>query len=372
MRIDIISLFPEYFQGPFDASIVGRARRKEILDLHLIDLREFGEGTYRQVDDRVYGGGPGMVLMPGPIKQALAQSKRGVSPGQQVRTIYLSPQGKPLTAEKCRELSALDHLILLCGHYEGIDQRIIDTEVDEEISIGDYVLTNGCLPAIVLVDGTVRFIPGVIGHSDASRQDSFENVLLDCPHYTRPEVFEGEAVPPVLLEGHHGEIARWRHQQALEKTRRVRPDLYVRYASKQRMLNKISSVKPKHDALAFGERGVEALTLSVEQLRRSRRFYREVLGLHLIQESPEQLCFALGQQHLRLVEGAPFSGNTSVVLERSIHDPDHGRRLIERVLRTPEGGVWVEESTSSQPSVVWLRDPDGYEWRVRLVSTEES
>lgn len=220
MIIDILSLFPDYFKGPFDESILKRARQKEILDIRLIDIRAFADNRYRKVDDRPYGGGPGMVMMPQPVSAAIRHVKREKS-----RVIYLSPQGALLTADKCRELACEEHLILLCGHYEGIDQRVLDHEVDEEISIGDYVLTNGCLAAIVLVDGVARFIPGVLGDERAAQEDSFEEGLLDCPHYTRPEIFEGQVVPPVLLGGHHKEIADWRKKKALEKTRRVRPDL---------------------------------------------------------------------------------------------------------------------------------------------------
>lgn len=220
MRIDILSLFPGYFTGPFDESIIKRAREKGLVEIRLTDIRNFADNRYRRVDDRPYGGGPGMVMMPQPVTAAIRQVKT-----PEARVIYLSPQGKVLTAAKSRELAEEKHLILLCGHYEGIDQRALDIEVDEEISIGDYVLTNGCLAAIVLVDSVLRFIPGVLGHELAADEDSFENGLLDCPHYTRPEVFEGLSVPSVLLSGNHQEIARWRREQALKKTGYVRPDL---------------------------------------------------------------------------------------------------------------------------------------------------
>ncbi len=161
-----------------------------------------------------------MVLMPDPVVKAIRSVKRDGS-----RVIYLSPQGAPLTAKKCRELASLPHVILLCGHYEGIDERIIEAEVDEEISIGDYVLTSGCAAAIVVVDAVCRFIPGFLGHEKAAEEDSFENGRLDCPHYTRPEVFEGRAVPQVLLSGNHKQIEEWRRTRAVIKTRKMRPDL---------------------------------------------------------------------------------------------------------------------------------------------------
>lgn len=223
MQIDILSLFPGYFQGPFDESIIMQARKKGILDIRLTDIREFTENRHRRVDDRPYGGGPGMVMMPQPTVAAIRHVKT-----PEARVIYLSPQGALLNAAKSRELAQESHLILLCGHYEGIDQRALDLEVHEEISIGDYVLTNGCLAAIVVVDSVVRFIPGVLGHASAAEEDSFEKGLLDCPHYTRPEHFEGCEVPAVLLSGHHQEIAKWRQEQALKKTGRIRPDLLNR------------------------------------------------------------------------------------------------------------------------------------------------
>lgn len=221
MRIDILSLFPDYFKGPFDESMIMQARKKGLLDIRLVDIRDFADNKFRRVDDRPYGGGPGMVLMPQPVTKAVRSIKT-----PHAKVIYLSPQGIPLTAAKCRELAANEHLILLCGHYEGIDERALELEVDEEISIGDYVLTNGCLAAIVLLDAVVRFVPGVIGHELAAAEDSFEQGMLDCAHYTRPEVFEEKQVPEVLLSGDHKKIAEWRRRSALEKTRRSRPDLY--------------------------------------------------------------------------------------------------------------------------------------------------
>lgn len=220
MKIDILSLFPGYFKGPFDESIIGQARKKGLLDIQCIDIRDFADNRHHRVDDRPYGGGPGMVLMVHPVTQAIHSVKKENS-----RVIFLSPQGPVLTAKKCRELAVCEHLILLCGHYEGIDERVLESEVDEEISIGDYVLTNGCLAAIVLIDGVVRFVPEVLGHEAAADEDSFESGLLDCPHYTRPENYKGKAVPEVLLSGNHQKIAEWRKSKALEKTRSVRPDL---------------------------------------------------------------------------------------------------------------------------------------------------
>ena len=222
MKIDILSLFPEYFRSPFDESIIKRAREAGIIDIRLTNIRDYSENRHRRVDDRPYGGGPGMVLMPGPVTQAIRAVKQENS-----WIVLLSPQGKTLSAEKCRQLAQKEHLVLICGHYEGIDERAL-SEVHEEISIGDYVLTNGCAAALVVIDATVRFIPHVLGHALAAQEDSFENGLLDCPHYTRPEVYKGQQVPQVLLSGDHKKIAEWRRGRALEKTMRNRPDLLQR------------------------------------------------------------------------------------------------------------------------------------------------
>lgn len=221
MQVDILSLFPGYFQGPLDVSLLKRAREKGILDVRLIDIRDFAEGKHGKVDDRPYGGGPGMVLMPGPVCEAVRSVKRSES-----KVIFLSPRGAPLSPSICQRLSLCDHMILVCGHYEGIDQRAIDKEAEEEISIGDYVLTNGCSAALVLLDAVSRFIPGVIGNEEAAGNDSFQEGVLEGPQYTKPLCFEGLFVPEVLVSGHHGKIAKWRKEKGLEKTRKVRPDLF--------------------------------------------------------------------------------------------------------------------------------------------------
>lgn len=220
MEIDILSLFPEYFRGPFDVSMLLRAREKGLIEIRHSDIRDFAENKHQRVDDRPFGGGPGMVLCPGPVARAIRSVKKSTS-----HVIYLSPQGNLLSPAKCQELAKKEHLVFLCGHYEGVDERILQTEIDEEISIGDYVLTNGCVAAIVVIDAMSRFIPGVIGHPDAVWEDSFQNGMFDSPHFTRPEVFEGMEVPPVLREGNHAEILKWRRKQAYEKTRRIRPEL---------------------------------------------------------------------------------------------------------------------------------------------------
>lgn len=222
MEIDLLSLFPEYFSGPFDVSMIKRAQDAGYLEIRHTDIRDFAENKHGRVDDRPFGGGPGMVLCPGPVVRAIRSVRK---PGAHV--IYLSPQGRLLSAAKSQELATKGHLVLLCGHYEGVDERVLKSEIDEEISIGDYVLTNGCAAAVVLIDAMARFIPGVIGHPDAVHEDSFQEGIFDSPHYTRPENFEGMEVPAVLLQGNHAEIRKWRKAEALKKTGRVRPDLLL-------------------------------------------------------------------------------------------------------------------------------------------------
>lgn len=229
MRFDILSLFPDYFKSPFDVSIIKRAREKGLIEINLVDIRVFAGGKHQQVDDRLYGGGPGMVLMVEPVARAIRSVKRENS-----QVIYLSPQGRPLTAKKCEALAKKKHLIFLCGHYEGVDQRAIDLEVDEELSIGDFVLTSGASAAIVLLDAISRFIPGVIGNEEATQQDSFANGLFDAPVYTRPPIFEGLEVPLVLRQGHHAEIDRWRKHTAYQKTKHVRPELIEQLIEKEK------------------------------------------------------------------------------------------------------------------------------------------
>lgn len=224
MEIDILSLFPKYFIGPFEVSIIKRAIDNNLVKIRLKDIRDYSIDKHRKVDDRPFGGGPGMVLSPQPVSDAIRDVKKENS-----HVIYLSAQGRKFDAEKAKELSTYEHLVFLCGHYEGIDERIIQKEIDEEISIGDYILTNGCLPAIVVIDAILRFIPGVLGNPLAAEKDSFNDGLLEGPHYTRPENWEGETVPSVLLNGNHAEIEKYRLKMGLNKTKLMRPDLYAKY-----------------------------------------------------------------------------------------------------------------------------------------------
>jgi tRNA (guanine37-N1)-methyltransferase len=224
MRFDIITIFPELFQGVLECGIVRRARQSAILDVRVVDLREFTSDKHRSVDDRPYGGGEGMVFMPGPLFDAVEYCRgQAPEPGNQV--ILLSPQGKLWSQEMAAEFTTIPHAILLCGRYEGVDQRVVDSLVDREISIGDYILTGGEIPAMVLLDSVARLLPGALGNKESARNESFSTGLLDCPQYTRPADFRGMSVPEVLLSGDHARIDRWRKERALEKTRECRPEM---------------------------------------------------------------------------------------------------------------------------------------------------
>ena len=222
MRFDIVTLFPEMFRTIVGQGVTGRAIAKGRVELHLWNPRDYTEDVHRTVDDRPYGGGPGMVMKVEPLRDAIQAAKRA-APGQ--RVAYLTPQGRRLDQEAVKSLSGRSGLTLIAGRYEGIDERVIDHYVDEEWSIGDYVLSGGELPALVLMDSVIRLVPGVLGAADSAEQDSYMDGLLDCPHYTRPEVFEGAAVPPVLLSGNHEAIRRWRLKESLGRTWLRRPDL---------------------------------------------------------------------------------------------------------------------------------------------------
>lgn len=227
MKIEIATLFPEMCEAVLGESIIGRARKKGAIELNCRQIRDYTQDKHRRVDDIPYGGGMGMVMQCEPIYNCYKAvcEQFGCKP----HTIYMSPKGKILTQEKSIELSKKENILIICGHYEGVDQRIIDKIVDEEISIGDYVLTGGELPAIVLVDSVARMCEGVLSNEECFTEESIYSGLLEYPHYTRPEVWEGEAVPAVLLSGHHKNIAQWRHEKSLELTKERRPDLYNSY-----------------------------------------------------------------------------------------------------------------------------------------------
>ena len=220
MRFEIVTIFPDFFRGPLDYGIVRRAREAGLIDIMIHDLRTFTHDRHKTVDDRPFGGGPGMLLKPEPIFEAVEKLA-----GDKTRVILLSPAGRKFDQAIARELARCEDLLFVTGHYEGFDERIRQELADDELSIGDYVLTNGALPAMVIIDAVTRLLPGVLGDDQSSQEESFSNGLLEYPHYTRPAEFRGMKVPEVLLSGNHAEIARWRAEQARMRTGERRPDL---------------------------------------------------------------------------------------------------------------------------------------------------
>jgi tRNA (guanine37-N1)-methyltransferase len=220
MKVDVLTLFPGMFSGPLDESIIGRARESGVLQLRIFNLREYAHDRHRTVDDKPFGGGPGMLLKPEPIFEAVENLA-----SKETKVVLLTPVGRTFNQGIARELAQEAHLLLVCGSYEGFDERVRKFLAHDEISIGDYVLTNGALPAMVLIDAVVRLLPGVLGAEESCHEESFSHGLLEYPQYTRPADFRGWKVPEVLLSGHHAEIAQWRLEQARERTRERRPDL---------------------------------------------------------------------------------------------------------------------------------------------------
>lgn len=220
MKVDVLTLFPGMFSGPLDESIIKRARALGALDLRIHNLRDWTHDRHRTVDDKPFGGGPGMLLKPEPIFEAVESLA-----DEKTRVILLTPAGRPFSQRVAQELTGSSHIVLVCGSYEGFDERVREHLADAELSIGDYVLTNGALPAMVIIDAVTRLLPGVLGDDASAQEDSFSQGLLECPHYTRPAEFRGWKVPEVLLSGNHSDIAKWRREQALLRTKQQRPDL---------------------------------------------------------------------------------------------------------------------------------------------------
>jgi tRNA (guanine37-N1)-methyltransferase len=230
VRIDVITIFPAMIEAALAEGVVGRARARGVLDIRVHDLRDYTEDRHRTVDDVPYGGGPGMVMKPEPLFRAVeaAGDVEKDEPRRPAPVILMTPQGRLLTHEVATRLSALERMIVICGRYEGVDERVSEALATDEISIGDYVLSGGELPALVLIDAVARLVPGVVGDAESVVKESFADGLLDYPHYTRPAVFRGLAVPDVLVSGNHGEIERWRAQQRVRRTEERRPDLLNR------------------------------------------------------------------------------------------------------------------------------------------------
>lgn len=246
MFIQAITLFPEMFNSITEFGVTGRAKKQNIWQFNAINPRDFADNKLGYIDDRPFGGGPGMIMMAPPLQAAINKAKNNCSTASKV--IYLSPQGIPLTHQKVAQLVHSQNLILLCGRYEGIDERLLENNVDEEISIGDFVVSGGELPAMMLMDAVLRLIPGILGDIQSAEQDSFANGLLDCPHYTKPLEFQGMTIPEVLRSGNHGLIAEWRLKQSLQRTLIRRPDLLEKRSlipKESRLLQQILQEQPE-------------------------------------------------------------------------------------------------------------------------------
>lgn len=248
MWVGIISLFPEMFRAVTDFGVTGQAVKKGLLNVETWNPRDFTHDKHRTVDDRPYGGGPGMLMMVAPLRDAIHAAKHAA--GDKAKVVYLSPQGRKLDQAGVESLASNDKLILICGRYEGVDERIIQTHVDEEWSVGDFVLSGGELPAMTLVDAVARFVPGVLGDMASAEEDSFANGLLDCPHYTRPDVLDGLVVPDVLKSGNHKDIRRWRLKQSLGRTWLRRPELLENLALTDEQESLLAEFLKEHRASA--------------------------------------------------------------------------------------------------------------------------
>jgi tRNA (guanine37-N1)-methyltransferase len=246
MRFDIISIFPELFREVFEFGIIRRAIEAGLIDIAVHDLRDFTYGRHRQTDDRPFGGGAGMVMKPEPLFRAVEFITHGRNPLSSA-VVLLSPQGKLFDQETARRFSALDHLTLICGRYEGVDERVVENLITEEISIGDYVLSGGEIPAMVVVDAVTRLIPGALGCEQSAEAESFSRGLLDYPHYTRPAEYRGMKVPDVLTSGHHAEVEKWRRRKAVEKTLRRRADLIDRHGFDEQERREIEEIRKEID-----------------------------------------------------------------------------------------------------------------------------
>lgn len=243
MKFHVLTLFPEMIMGGLDTSIIGRAIANNLIDLNAVDIRDYTLDKHGKVDDYPYGGGAGMLMQAQPVYDAYQSIAKNIDTHKKIRTIYVTPQGTPFTQLKAKELAEEENLVILCGHYEGIDERVLEEIVTDYISIGDYVLTGGELPAMVMIDAISRLVPGVLNNDISAETESFHNDLLEYPQYSRPEVWRDKKVPEILLSGNHRKIAQWRLEQSQKRTSRIRPDLYKKYEEKQNVIAKLSKRK---------------------------------------------------------------------------------------------------------------------------------
>lgn len=349
LNVEIITLFPEYFDSPIRTSILGRAIKQEKVNVQLHQLREFTLDKHRRVDDRSLGGGPGMVMMAQPLDAALQKLVK-----LKTHVVYLSPQGKNLDAHLARQLASYEHLVLICGHYEGVDQRVIQKHVDEEISIGDYVLTNGCLAALVLLDATMRFVPGVLGDEQSCAQDSFEKPFLDHPHYTLPRDYQGSEVPQELLSGDHAKIDLWRQMRSAHITWQRRPDLVACWSQ-------LEAEPARH------KEGIDSHLSSVILPTNHLSWYRKTLSKHLgllwIDKSATIGALLLERGKILLWQSSEVAAYNEVQSQQVIEiDPGEWNGLKYRAqrLKNQEGLPQITVASS------WICIEEPQRWRILI------
>lgn len=340
LTIDLISLFPSYFESPLNETILKQAQKKGFLSITAHDLRSYSKDKHKKADDRPFGGGPGMVMQPEPIWDAL----KAIG-GEDGYVVYLSPQGEQLTPVLAKELAEQKHLVLLSGHYEGMDERV-KPKIHREVSIGDYVLTNGCLASLVLLDAVIRFIPGVLGDFRSVEEDSFENGLLDYPHFTRPTHFKGEKVPPVLRGGNHEAIALWRQKEAFKRTFERRPDLFLQFFEKE-------EGKKREDCGKIG------LFFFASDLKKVARFYTKIMGFSLIDSDESSIALKKEEIEVSFFRSEPFSSRE--MLQQLNVKQEEFKRILSN-LKKQSGKSLLYEGEQA----CGLVDPAGNLWMVKV------
>lgn len=358
MKITICSLFPDYFSSPLACSILARAQKFGKLSINCLNYRDFAESTDRRVDDRPYGGGRGMLLKP----QVLARTMRSIDDFEDAHCIYLSAAGRPLTAHHCRKLSLHRHLILICGHYEGIDQRAIDLFADEEISVGDFVLTSGCPAALSLIDAVARHLPGVLGHPDSAKFESFESGLLEAAQYTRPPVFEEKRVPDILRLGNHQKIDAWKRDCSVEKTKSQRPDLF----GKRQNGHQSSILCPSCDGSPVCPLSASWL---VTDLEKSRKWFGEIWPFCIKSISNRSLTVGIDNCAFELVKRGCGAHQGNGLCSFSIDLSQNLSKLVWQCAQSAECEIFESKAPNRDQNdnplfngQISAVDPEGIKW----------
>ncbi len=321
MKFHVLTLFPEMIMQGLAPSIIGRAAEKEVISLNAVNIRDYTQDKHGKVDDYPYGGGAGMLIQAQPVYDAY----RAVAGNKKVRTVYVTPTGQPFTQKLAKEFAKEEELVFLCGHYEGIDERVLEEVVTDYVSIGDYVLTGGELPAMVMIDAIARLVPGVLGNDSSAEEESFHNDLLEYPQYSRPEIWQGKRVPAVLLTGNHKKIREWRTARSEERTEIRRPDLYKKYQEKQRLIKRLSKDKRNHIHM------IESLKRGLGEI-----LYQEN-GEVVIYDADARICMLLYQSQKNEARGV----QDSVMKNSCIGEESNGNRLLQLIKQIPVEAEYV-------------------------------